>query len=85
MKIIEHRKRLGLSQEKLAEQLGVKQAAISVWESGACSPTVPHLKKLTELFNCTADELLFGDGAKLYGCTVDELLREDDEKGGDEG
>ena len=33
-KIKEHRKQAGLSQEQLAEQLGVSRQAISKWESG---------------------------------------------------
>lgn len=43
------RKKLGLSQEKLAEKLGVTRNTISRWESGKVSPTADNLIALNRL------------------------------------
>lgn len=52
------RKRSNLTQEKLAQQLGVSRQAISKWESGETTPELPTLLQLADLFSCTLDELL---------------------------
>ena len=45
-KLYELRRASGMSQEELAEKLGVSRQAVSKWESGA---TQPELSKLIEL------------------------------------
>ncbi len=52
------RKSKGLSQEELAEKLGVSRQAISKWENGISSPEMAQLKKLCEIFETTPNELL---------------------------
>lgn len=52
------RKSRSMTQEKLAQQLGVTRQAISKWESGETIPELPTLLRLTELFSCTLDALL---------------------------
>ena len=47
-----------ITQLKLAELLGVTQAAVSQWESGTANPDLLYVKRLTEILSCTADELL---------------------------
>ena len=47
-----------LTQEKLANILGVSKAAIGAWERGTRNPDTLTLKKLAALFECTLDELL---------------------------
>ena len=61
MRIRELRKQLGLSQEQLSQLVGVKQASISLWESGSAEPSVKNIRKLVKIFNCTSDELLGAD------------------------
>lgn len=39
-----------LSQEKLAEQLGISRQSISKWETGEAYPEMKHLLKLSDLF-----------------------------------
>jgi transcriptional regulator with XRE-family HTH domain len=52
------RKKANINQAKLADMLGVAQATVSYWEAGQSFPTVEKLKKLTEIFRCTSDELI---------------------------
>lgn len=56
-RIREHRIRAGLSQDALAELVGVSRQAVTKWESGASSPTAANLFKLAEIFGTTADLL----------------------------
>ena len=60
MRIKEFRKQLGLSQEKLAKLVGVKQATVSQWESGISQPSLRSVRKIAHVFQCTIDELLGG-------------------------
>lgn len=57
-KIAERRKLLGLSQERLGEQVGVSRQAISKWESDAALPEVEKLATLSRLFGVTVGWLL---------------------------
>lgn len=57
-KIIYYRRRAGLSQEQLAEKLGVSRQAVSKWETGEASPEVNKLRALADALGVTADELL---------------------------
>jgi len=58
MKIKEMRKRSGMTQEEVAQQIGVTQGAVWQWESGMVMPTAVNLQKLAAALNCTVDELL---------------------------
>ena len=55
-----HRTSRNLTQEYVAEALGVSRQAVSKWENGASDPSTANLMAL----------------AKLYGLSVDELLRQ---------
>ena len=57
-KIVELRKQKGLSQEELAERLGVSRQAVSRWELGQTLPDIPNLLQLCELFGVSADYLV---------------------------
>lgn len=50
----------GISQEKLAEQVGVSVQAVSKWENGLSCPDISLLPELGEFFGVTADYLLTG-------------------------
>ena len=52
------RKKSGLSQEQLAEQLGVSRQAISKWESGQSTPETDKLISISKFFNVTIDSLV---------------------------
>ena len=53
-----HRTRCGMTQEFLAEQLGVSRQAGSKWENGTSEPTTSNLLALAKLFGVPAEELL---------------------------
>lgn len=56
-KIMELRKKNGLSQEELAEKVGVARQTISKWELGETSPDLKQAKELSNFFNVSLDEL----------------------------
>ncbi|USS88541.1 helix-turn-helix transcriptional regulator [Fructilactobacillus hinvesii] len=49
----------GWSQEDLAQKLFLSRQAVSRWEAGTASPDLATLIKLTELLDCSLDELVF--------------------------
>lgn len=57
-KILYCRRKSGLSQEALAERLGVSRQAVSKWETGDATPELDKLRALSETFHVTADWLL---------------------------
>lgn len=54
----EIRKRNNLSQEQLAEKLGVSRQAVSKWESGQSYPEMDKMLLICKLFNFNIDELM---------------------------
>ena len=52
------RKKKGLSQEEVAEKLGVSRQTISKWELGETLPDIYQSKKLANLYNLSLDELI---------------------------
>ncbi|MDX8044374.1 helix-turn-helix transcriptional regulator [Gracilibacillus sp. S3-1-1] len=52
------RKSLKLSQEYVAEQLGISRQAVSKWETNQSEPSTSNLIKLAELFDCDIKELV---------------------------
>ena len=55
--IAQYRKSLNITQEALAQQLGITNQAVSKWESDQCCPDVMLLPKLADIFGITLDEL----------------------------
>jgi len=60
-RIQELRKGKGLSQEQLAEILGVSRQAVSKWEGGQSLPEIEKLIAMSELFEVTIDYILKGE------------------------
>lgn len=56
--IKEHRTRCKMTQEFVAETIGVSRQAVSKWESGASDPSTSNLFALAKLFGISAQELL---------------------------
>ena len=63
-KLREIRKKEGISQEQLAEKIGVSRQAITKWETGKGLPDVENMVIIAEIFKTTIDELLVGPAAK---------------------
>ena len=57
-RIAENRKRMKLTQEQLAEKLGVTAQAVSKWENDQSCPDIAMLPQLAEIFGISTDELL---------------------------
>ena len=53
-----HRTECKMTQEFVAESLGVSRQAVSKWESGKSAPSTTNLLALAELFGLTAEDLL---------------------------
>lgn len=81
-RIMRHRKRLGLTQEQLAEQLGVTAQAVSKWENDLSCPDIAMLPKLSKIFGITADQLL-GSAPECSEETVftGEIVEENEPEG----
>lgn len=60
-KILDLRKKQGMSQENLAEKLNVSRQAVSRWEMGTSQPDVSNIVSLSRLFGVTTDYLLNDD------------------------
>ncbi len=60
-KISELRKKSGLSQEELADKIGVARQTISKWELGETSPDLKQSKELSKIFKVSLDELTDND------------------------
>ena len=54
----EHRVRCKMTQEFVAESIGVSRQAVSKWETGASEPSTSNLLMLAKLFHTTAEEIL---------------------------
>lgn len=67
----------GLSQETLAERIGVSRSAIAKWECGEGRPKIENLLRLRTVLRVPLDDLLLGDPGMeperlppLYFCCV---------------
>ena len=60
-KLKEKRTALGLSQEQLAEQLGITRQTVANWEKGKTYPDIASVLKLSDLYSVSLDELLKED------------------------
>lgn len=58
VKLVQLRDKSNLTQEELAEKLGVSRAAIAKWESGGGIPSIPNIIAISELFDVSIDYLL---------------------------
>ncbi|MDE6520859.1 MAG: helix-turn-helix domain-containing protein [Ruminococcus sp.] len=71
------RKQKGLTQEEIAEKLGVSRQAVAKWEHGDTMPDIESCIKLADIYGITVDLLVrnagaeehTGDGKHIFGCT----------------
>ncbi|PXX77350.1 helix-turn-helix domain-containing protein [Dielma fastidiosa] len=75
------RKAEGLTQEALAQLLGVTNKAVSKWENGKCLPDLSHYEALCEILHISVNELMAGkdieetDLKKVSEQSLKEVLR----------
>ena len=82
-RIVANRKRIGLTQDQLAEKLGVTAQAVSKWENDQSCPDITMLPKLAEIFGTTTDTLLGWQAQPVHQAEVvsdDEDDEDDGEK-----
>ena len=60
------RKRNDITQEQLAEKLNVSRQSVSKWESDTAFPEMDKLIQLSEMFNCSLDDIIKKDVSSLY-------------------
>lgn len=71
------RKKKGLSQEEVAEKLGVSRQTISKWETEETVPDIYQAKKLAKIYGLSLDELIDTD---LDQKEIEEVIKNTDEK-----
>ena len=84
-RIAQNRKKMGLTQEQLAEKLSVTAQAVSKWENDLSCPDINMLPRLAELFDTTTDALLGRETvyeAEVIGNAVPQREESEAEKGG---
>ena len=54
----QHREECKMTQEFVAEAIGVSRQAVSKWENGTSDPSTSNLVAIAKLFNISAEELL---------------------------
>lgn len=59
-RIAQKRKAQGMTQEELAQQLGVSSQAVSKWENDISCPDISLLPNLAKVLSCTTDAILSG-------------------------
>lgn len=68
------RKEKDITQEELADMLGVSCQSVSRWETGACYPDMELLPVLSEFFGVTVDKLL-GIDERIEQKNVEQYLK----------
>ncbi len=56
--IRKYRKENNMSQDELAEKLGVSRQSVSLWENGQTQPTIDNIIALSKIFNVSSDAIL---------------------------
>lgn len=75
-RLIELRKNKGLSQEELAEKIGISRQAVSKWERAESSPDIDNIIMLSRLYGISVDELLCNENETSMDVSELELEKE---------
>ena len=59
-RLYQYRKQMGISQEELAEKIGVSRQAVSKWERAEASPDTDNLIELSKIYGVSLDEMMLG-------------------------
>ena len=77
-RISKYRKEKGLTQEALAEKMGVSSQAVSKWENDISCPDISLLPQLCRILGISTDELLSGKRSEVKLVPVDQRKNLDD-------
>lgn len=80
-RIAAFRKKMGLTQDQLAEKLGLTAQAVSKWENDLSCPDITVLPKLADIFSVTTDTLL-GRDTEMPVCETVVVEKEETEQNG---
>ena len=70
------RGKLGISQQELADKIGVSRASVNWWESPDCESVTPRIQVvLCDIFNCSPLDLYGSDNFKIKPQTNEERRR----------
>ena len=58
--IQKYRKQKHMTQQQLADAVGVTQGAVNQWEKGVTKPKIETLVAMSKLFGCTLEDLVKG-------------------------
>ncbi|MGE0003835.1 MAG: helix-turn-helix domain-containing protein, partial [Candidatus Izemoplasmatales bacterium] len=75
-KLMEWRKNKGLSQEQLAEKLGLTRQSVSLWETDQTNPSLDNLVQLANLYHVSLDQLVRGEGHFIEPTESNEFVVE---------
>ena len=78
-RLVELRKKSGLSQEDLADKLGVSRQAVSKWERAESSPDTDNLICLAKIYGVSLDDILNTDQS-VEEIAEDKRLSEEGKK-----
>ena len=80
-RITANRKRLGFTQDQLAEQLGITAQAVSKWENDLSCPDITMLPKLADIF-CISIDALLGREPSVPVCETEVVTEENPKENG---
>ena len=69
------RKKMGLSQEQMAERCGVSRSALAKWESAETLPNISAINVAAKIFGVTIDELVNGETKEEQDNTYDAISK----------
>lgn len=69
------RKQIGLSQESLAERIGVSRQSVSKWECGEAYPEMTNILCLCKIFHCKLNDLIHKDLADLNSLDAEVQMK----------
>ncbi|PJE77821.1 HTH-type transcriptional regulator Xre [invertebrate metagenome] len=72
-RILQARKNKKLSQQSLADMIGISRSALAQWETEMSSPSVDNLRKMAELVNVSFEWLATGRGNQYLSMPIDTI------------
>lgn len=74
-RIREYRKKCGISQQDLADRIGVKNQTISSWELNRTEPKMGQIEKMAMIFGCNKSDIMGNDSdVPVYDPSMQEVI-----------